>query len=66
MILMYRAGLIKFHSIKAPSWKGGLFKWTHYCAVIMDETTGVNWAVDSGVGQNGIAPLIIEYNRWYV
>lgn len=66
LILMYRAGLIKFHSIKAPSWKGGLFKWTHYCAVIADETTGVNWAIDSGVGQNGIAPLVIEYNRWYV
>jgi hypothetical protein len=65
MILMHQAGLIKFHNLSAPNWKGGFMKWTHYAAVITDVATGVQWAVDSGVGKSGEIPLIIEYSKWY-
>lgn len=64
MILNYN-NLLKFHNIESPNWKGGIFKWTHYAAVIKDIRTGVNWAIDAGVGKNGEKPLIIEYSRWY-
>jgi hypothetical protein len=66
MVIMYKMGLIKFHSIERPDWKGiPPFKWTHQTAVITDETTNVRWAVDSGTGRNGAVPTIIEYNDWY-
>jgi len=65
LILLNRLGALKHHVVMAPNWKGGLFKWTHYAAVIKDRSTSQLWAIDSGVGSNGEPPLIIEYERWY-
>lgn len=65
LVILNRLGLIKFHDIKAPVWKGGFFKWTHYAALIEDKETRIRWAIDSGVRENGKEPLIIEYERWY-
>ncbi len=65
LLVLNRLGVIKYHDIKAPNWKGGLFKWTHYAAVIEDKSTKVLWAIDSGVGDNGKPPLIVEYSKWY-
>lgn len=65
LIIMHRLGLINYHDINTPNWKGGLFKWTHYAAVITDRDTKVKWAIDSGVGKNGDPPLIIEFDKWY-
>lgn len=64
MVLNYN-NLLKFHDIESPNWKGGIFKWTHYAAVIKDKRTGIDWAIDAGVGKNGDRPLIVEYSKWY-
>ena len=65
LIVMHQSKIIKFHTVNYPDWKGGLTKWTHYSATIVDETTKVKWAIDAGVGRNGAQPLIIEFSRWY-
>lgn len=65
LMVMYQNKMIKFHTINYPDWKGGLTKWTHYSATMIDETTKVKWAIDAGVGRNGVQPLIIEFSRWY-
>lgn len=65
LIILNKIGVLKFHDIMAPNWKGGLFKWTHYAAVIKDRQTGVLFAIDSGVGNNGEPPLIKPYSKWY-
>jgi len=65
LIILNKIGALKFHDIMAPNWKGGLFKWTHYAAVIKDRQTGVLFAIDSGVGNNGEPPLIKPYSKWY-
>lgn len=65
LIILNKIGALKFHDIMAPNWKGGLFKWTHYAAVIKDRQTKILWAIDSGVGDNGKPPLITPYSKWY-
>lgn len=65
LLILKKHGMIKHHDILAPNWKGGIFKWTHYAGVIKDRKTGINWAIDAGVGGNGKRPLIIEYSKWY-
>jgi hypothetical protein len=65
MVILYKLGLINYHSIERPNWKGGIFKMTHQAAVITDETTGTQFAVDSGIGRNGAEPLIVPYDEWY-
>ena len=65
VMIMINNGMIKYHDLEKPNWKGGLTRWTHYAAVIKDRTTGVLWAIDSGVKNNGGRPLIIQYSRWY-
>jgi len=65
MIILHNMGLIKYHSIERPDWKGGIFRWTHFAAILVDETTEMKWAVDAGIGRNGAEPLIVEFANWY-
>lgn len=62
LIMLRERNLIKFHNILTPTWRGGLFQWTHYVAVI--ENSGTKWIIDSGVSDNGGPVKIMKYEDW--
>ena len=66
LLVLGTYGMVKHHTVRKPIWKGGLTKWTHYAALIKDNKTGVEYAIDSGIGRTGQEPLIIEETKFYV
>lgn len=66
LLILNDAGLVRYHRILGPIWKGGLTRWTHYAALIEDRKTKVQYAIDSGVTKQGGEPYIIEEGKFYV
>jgi hypothetical protein len=44
----------------------GFSGWTHYAAVISDVRSGQRYAVDGWKLASGIAPEIVEVEKWYI
>lgn len=65
LIWLKDAGLLRYHGVREPLAKWGLFKWNHYAAIINDNDTDTLWAIDGGVRSGGGPPLIIEASKWY-
>lgn len=66
MLILNDAGLIKYHRILAPIWKGGFTRWTHYAALVEERKSKVQYAIDSGVTKQGGEPYIVEEGKFYV
>lgn len=66
LLILNDAGLLRYNRILGPIWKGGLTRWTHYAALIVDRKTKVQYAIDSGVTKQGGEPYIIEEGKFYV
>jgi hypothetical protein len=64
--LLARAGLLRWHSVEERAnraWLQG--SWPHWTAVIREEATGTEWAVDSWFLDNGSPPAIVTLDAWY-
>jgi hypothetical protein len=64
--LLAHAGLLRWHSVEERAnraWLQG--SWPHWTAVIREEATGTEWAVDSWFFDNGRPPAIVTLDAWY-
>lgn len=59
-------GLIKHHTITTPARRGAFIDgaWPHNTAVITDNETGAQYAIDSWYGKNGDPPDIVPLQKW--
>ncbi|MEM9469174.1 MAG: hypothetical protein AAF988_03340 [Pseudomonadota bacterium] len=66
MKLLENEGLLKHHSVSPPKIRGagnGIY-WLHETAVIKDNDTDIEYAVDSWWKDNGEEPYIIPLEEW--
>ena len=65
MTMMERDGLLKFHSVQPRATRGFfIMGWPHSTAVIKDNATAKQWAVDSWFFDNGTEPTIVMLKKW--
>lgn len=65
LLLLERAGLIRWHTIENRVTRGYfLFGWPHTTAVIRERRSGSRYVVDSWFGNNGSLPHIIPLKPW--
>ena len=59
-------GLLKFHTIATPARRGMFIdgSWPHNTAVVTDNKTGAQYAIDSWYGNNGDLPDIVPLQEW--
>jgi len=64
--LLAHEGLLRWHSVEERAnraWLQG--SWPHWTAVMREEATGTEWAVDSWFFDNGALPAIVTLDAWY-
>ncbi len=71
MLVLERAGLLKHHTVGRPFSKGnvlvgGISRWPHWTGVLWEKGNNQKWAVDSWVYENGVNPIVIEAEHWYI
>jgi len=65
MTMMERDGLLKFHSVQPRATRGFfVMGWPHSTAVIRENATARQWAVDSWFFDNGTEPTIVALKKW--
>ncbi|HET7410895.1 MAG TPA: hypothetical protein VFJ13_11920 [Paracoccaceae bacterium] len=66
LLVMERARLLRHHSVRKPALRGALIdgRWPHFTAVVTEQATGVDYAVDSWVHDNGERPVVMRLDRW--
>lgn len=63
--LLSAQGLLKHHTVQARAMRGYIFTgWPHLTAVIRENGTGHEWAVDSWFHDNGQLPEILPLEKW--
>lgn len=69
LLVLEKNGLLKYHKISRPFSRGnillGVSNWVHWTATMHENSTGVKWAVDSWIYENGENPAIVEADKWY-
>jgi hypothetical protein len=70
LLVLQSNGLLKHHAVGDVFIKEditrGFSGWTHYAAVISDVRSGQRYAVDGWKLASGIAPEIVEVEKWYI
>jgi hypothetical protein len=76
LLVLYEAGLIKYHTVEIPFSKGDLLKatlqgdpvkyWPHWTAVLKEKKTGQRYAVDSWIYEQGENPAVVKVEDWYI
>ena len=70
LVFLKGQGLIKHHEVEQPfakeNYLRGIEGWTHWTAVLRENTSGVRWAVDSWIYANGENPAVVEADKWYI
>ena len=70
MTVLANAGLLKHHTVGTPfakeNYLRGISGWTHWTAVLVENTGGQRWAVDSWIYANGENPAIVMAEEWYI
>lgn len=67
LLLLRQNGLLRHHSIAHPVSKGFLinFVYPHFTAVLVENSGGARFAVDSWVFTNGEKPIVTPLDTWY-
>jgi len=70
LTVLQNEGLLKHHTVGQPfakeNYLRGVAGWTHWTATIYEKKSGVRWAVDSWIYENGENPAVVKANEWYV
>jgi len=70
LTVLQNEGLLKHHTVGQPfakeNYLRGVAGWTHWTATIYEKGSGVRWAVDSWIYENGENPAIVKADEWYV
>lgn len=67
LLMMQGWGLLRHHQVASPVARGFFLdgRYPHATAVVVDETTGKPWAVDSWPNANGVKPDVMTLQRWF-
>jgi hypothetical protein len=70
LMFLHGRGLIKKHTVEIPISKGriwrGVKNWPHWTAILKENKTGVRYAVDSWIYENGENPAVVKVDDWYI
>jgi hypothetical protein len=70
MTVLQTKGLIKHHKVSTPfakeNYLRGVAGWTHWTAVLVENSNKQRWAVDSWIYANGENPAIVKAEEWYI
>jgi hypothetical protein len=70
MMVLQNKGLLRHHTVGVPfakeNYLKGISGWTHWTAILAENTNKQRWAVDSWIYANGENPAIIEAEKWYI
>jgi len=70
LLVLAHNNFLRHHTVGTPFAKEnflrGVAGWTHWTAVLRENTNGQNWAVDSWIFANGENPAIVETEKWYI
>jgi hypothetical protein len=62
--------LLKYHTVGSPFSKENLLRgvagWTHWTAILVENSNSQRWAVDSWIYANGENPAVVEAEKWYM
>lgn len=65
LVVLGRAGLLRFHIVGSPSTRGVFVGgWPHQTAVLIERATGVSYAVDSWFRDNGKPAAVVTLDLW--
>lgn len=66
LVMLADLGLVRLHAPAGPAARGFLLdlRYPHQTAVMIDNTTGRAWAVDSWPRANGLRPDIVPLDAW--
>jgi len=67
LLLLQSWKLLRHHTVASPVARGFFLdgRYPHATAVVVDETTGKPWAVDSWPRANGVKPDVVTLQRWF-
>ena len=70
MTVLQNKGLLRHHTVGVPfakeNYLRGIAGWTHWTAILAENTNKQRWAVDSWIYANGENPAVIEAEKWYI
>jgi hypothetical protein len=70
MTVLQSKGLLRHHTVGVPFAKDnflrGIAGWTHWTAILTENSNQQRWAIDSWIYANGENPAIIEAEKWYI
>lgn len=70
LLVLQNNGLLKYHTVGTPFAKDQLWRgvsgWTHWTAVLKENSSAQRWAVDSWIYANGENPAVVEVEKWYI
>ncbi len=70
LIILDRHKLLRHHSvgpvITKEDWLRGFSGWPHYAAILKENKTGQQYAVDGWLLASGKPPEIVETQKWYI
>lgn len=65
LVMMSEDGLLKFHRPIGRQWRGNFLNgWPHTTAVVAENGSGRQWAIDSWFEDNGRPAHVVEADRW--
>ncbi|MDO8874515.1 MAG: hypothetical protein Q7V40_00235, partial [Pseudolabrys sp.] len=66
LLVLYQLNLLRHHDVAEPVARGYIIdgRPPHVTAVLVEKTTGAEWAVDSWTRSYGQAPEIMQLSRW--
>lgn len=62
--VMEKHGWLRFHRTNGTTWRSRYFFDLHYTAILRDNTTGRDWAVDTWFKDFGAPPVIVPLDEW--
>ncbi len=70
LLVLERNKLLRHHQVGSVMVKEdirrGLSGWTHYAAILKEQRSGQQYAVDGWLMASGQAPEIVETEKWYI
>ena len=70
LLVLQHNKLLRHHTVGTPFSKENLLRgvagWPHWTAVLKENASPQNWAVDSWIYANGENPAVVEVEKWYI
>ncbi len=70
LLILDRHKLLRHHTVGPvfvkEDWRRGISGWPHYAAILKENKTGQQYAVDGWLLASGKPPEIVEAEKWYI